>query len=578
MDFKNAVIEHLASILNLDKSTLTDIVEIPPQRDMGDFAFPCFRFAKEYKKAPNLIAIDFAETLEASEEVADFIDRIEAAGPYLNIYLNRAFYTASVARSVLDAGEDFLKSDRGAGETVLVEFSSPNIAKPFHVGHGFSTILGDVMANLYEHVGHDVLRLNHLGDYGTQFGKLMVAYEKWGDEDKLNENAIAELVRIYIKFHEVAENEPELEDEARVRFRNLENGEEYEYNLWKKFREYSLVEFKDTYDRMGIRFDSYKGEADYVDVLSDVVDILDEKGLLTESEGALVVDLEDEGMPPCIIRKSDGSSIYATRDIAAALYRKEEYDFSKLVYVVGLPQSLHFKQFFTVLKKAGFEWANDMYFVGFGLVKFPGDVKFSTRSGEVIYLEELLDETVNKTKEIIVENNKNREEQMSPEEISESAEIIGLAAVRYTYIRNGRERDIIFDWDEVLDFEGDSAPYMLYSYARARSILRKSGLSRSDLIEADLSLLDSAEEFELADEINKLHNSLDKAIENNEPSTLARQVMATARSFSKFYNQVSILQAYSEELKLARLALAEAFSTAMIVALRLLGMDTVERM
>ncbi len=577
MDFKKETAKFLADSLDIDIELISEIIEVPPQRDMGDFAIPCFRFAKELKKAPVGIAADFIETLESKEKL-NFINRIEAKGPYLNVFLDRGVFASDLINDVLTNRGEFLKSNSGNNETVLVEFSSPNIAKPFHVGHGFSTILGDVLANIYASQGYNVERLNHLGDYGTQFGKLIVAYDNWGDEASLTDDPIKELTRVYVKFHEEAEFNPELEDEARLRFRNLELGYEHEYGLWEKFRAYSVEQFKETYDRMGIRFDSYKGEAFYVDRLDEVVNTLTDAGIVSESEGALIVDLEDENMPPALIRKSDGSSIYATRDLAAAMYRKEHYDFDKLIYVVGLPQSLHFKQVFTVLKKAGFDWSDDCYFVGFGLVKLPDGVGLSTRSGDVVYLEDLLSESVKKTKEIIIKNNEKREDKMLDSEIDETAEIIGQAALRYTYLRNSRERDIIFDWDEVLDFEGDSAPYMLYAYARARSILRRSGLTAEEVTSADLTLLDSQEEFDLVNEISTLKSTIDYTLRNNEPSSFARQLMSLCRTFSKFYNSVSILQAESEELKIARLALASAFANVAKEALALLGMETAERM
>lgn len=574
MDFKKKTLEFLANELNVDLSTLEDIIEIPPQRDMGDFAIPCFRFAKILKKSPTLISQDFAEKIS---DLPEFMDRVEVAGPYLNVFLNASVFNRTVASSILES-DDLLKFDWGSGQTVLLDYSSPNIAKPFHVGHAFTTILGDVLARMYASTGHEVVRINHLGDYGTQFGKLIVAYEKWGDAAALKEDAIKELLRIYVKFHEEAKLNPELEDLARAKFRNLEAGEPYEYELWEKFREFSLNEFKRIYDRLGMYFDSYKGEAFYIDMLDKVVNLLEEKGILVDSQGAKIVDLEEYSLPPTIVRKSDGSSIYATRDIAAAIYRHKKYNFDKLLYVVGQTQELHFKQLFATLKKAGFDWADNMEFVGFGLVKFPEGVKLSTRSGDVVYLEDLINEAVSRTKAVIEKNNTNVDDMMSQEEIENASEIIALASVRYTFLRNGRERDIVFSWDEILDYEGDTAPYMLYAYARARSILRKSAIDAQELSSANLSLLSEEQEFELLTEINNLSVSLQQALKNNEPSIFARQIMTVCRSFSRFYNQVSILQADSADLKLARLALVEAFSKVVKAALALLGIDTVERM
>lgn len=576
MNYKDKTIEFLAENLDLSKDTLESLIEIPPQKEMGDFAIPCFQFAKQFRKNPALIAKDFAEKLNA--DLAEFIEKIEVKGPYLNIFLDRPKFNESIIKTILSDDKDFLKPNLGHQEKVLVEFSSPNIAKPFHVGHAYSTILGDVLANLYSAANYDVERLNHIGDYGTQFGKLIVAFDNWGDKEALKDEPITELTRVYTKFHKEAETQPELEDEARKAFHNLELGEEHELNLWKIFRNVSLAEFKKTYERLNISFDSYIGEAFYAPKLNDVIKLLEDKGLVEESQGALVVPLDDLNMPPCIVRKSDGSSIYATRDIAAALYRHKEYDFDQLIYVVGLPQELHFRQFFAVLKKAGFDFADDMYFVGFGTVKFPGDVKLSTRSGNVIYLKDLLDEAVHKTKEIIIENNKDREDKMSTEEIDKAAEAIGIAAVKYTFLRNGRENDIIFEWDEILDFEGDTAPYMQYTYARAKSILRNADVDLDSLEDVDLSVLTEDAEYNLCTEINLLPEAIAQALKDNEPANFARQVMSACRSFNKFYNQISILQADTEDLKMARLALSYAFSKVIKKALALLGIETVERM
>ncbi len=579
MDYKERTVDYLAETLELDKDELRSYLEIPPQEDMGDFALPCFRYAKTFRTAPQKIAEGFAEKLG---ELPDFISEVRCSGAYLNLFLARGPYCREIVREALEEGEAFAASDQGEGQTVLVEFSSPNIAKPFHVGHAFSTFIGDVLSRMYDHLGYDVKRLNHLGDYGTQFGKLIVAYDRWGDEDALEASPIAELLRIYVKFHKAAELEPELDDEARARFKALEDGREEEVALWKRFRELSLEEFNRIYKRLDVSFDSTKGEAFYSDKIPAVVKDLEEKGLLVDSDGAKVVMLEEEDIPPCIVLKSDGSTIYATRDLAAAIYRYETYKFDKNIYVVGLPQSLHFKQVFAVLKKAGFDWADDCVHVGFGLVKFPpeesGGITLSTRSGNVIYLEDLLDEAVAKTKAIIVENNKDRPDPMTDEEIDETAAAIGLGAVRYTFLRSGRERDIIFRWDEILDFEGDSAPYMQYAYARAQSILRRAGDSAPERCDYEKLELSSDSEFALCREMDHIRNALEQAAEAYEPSILARQTMSLCRAFSRFYNQMPILQAEDERLRQSRLTLCRAFSSVLKTALGLLGIKTVERM
>lgn len=387
MDFKEHIIEKIVDITGLEREVVEKSVEVPPDEKMGDIAFPCFPLAKVMRKAPPIIAQELAEKMSGD----DMIEKAQAAGGYLNFFLNREKFISETVSSALDAGEDWGKSDMGKGKTVLVEYSSPNIAKPFHIGHLFSTAVGNSLSKIYKHLGYDVQSLNHLGDWGTQFGKLICAYKRWGVKEVIEKDPINELLKIYVKFHEEAEKHPELDDEARGYFKKLEDGDEETTALWTYFRDISLVEFKRVYDMLGVKFDSYNGEAFYSDKMDEVVDILRDKGLLTESDGAQVVDLSELNIPPCIVLKSDGATIYATRDIAAALYRHRTYDFYKNIYVVGIPQSLHFKQIFAVMKKAGWDWADDCVHVGFGLVKLPGK-NMSTRHGDVVFLEDVLND------------------------------------------------------------------------------------------------------------------------------------------------------------------------------------------
>jgi len=450
-----------------------------------------------------------------------------------------------------------------------VEYSSPNIAKPFHIGHLFSTAVGHSLSRIYKQLGYKVESLNHLGDWGTQFGKLICAYKKWGDSEVIAKDPINELLKIYVKFHEEAEANPALEDEAREYFKKLESGDEEATGLWQHFRDLSLVEFKRVYDMLGVSFDSYAGESFYTDKMPEVVDILREKNLLEESNGAQVVDLSELNEPPCIILKSDGATIYATRDIAAALYRHRTYDFHKNIYVVGTPQALHFKQIFAVMNKAGWEFAKDCVHVNFGLVKFP-DKKLSTRHGDVVFLEDVLNESVNKTLEIIKENSPSIE---NPEEVSQK---IGIGAILYTFLKNSREKDIVFSWDSMLDFEGESAPYVQYSYARGKSILRRSNITARD---ADFSLVTTDEEYALVSQLNGFLDAVKDAAEKNEPFYVNRYVTNLARQFNKFYNNCPILKDdVDENVKKARLALVEASCHVIKSALYLLGIDTVESM
>lgn len=577
MDFRKTVATKVSEATGLDFETVNRLIEIPPQENMGDYAFPCFTLAKTMHKAPNMIASE----LSSDERVSDpCFSRVEAKGPYLNFFVDRGEYARAVLSEVMKAGTDYGSSEEGAGKTVIVEYSSPNIAKPFHVGHAFTTILGHSLARIYEKLGYSVVRMNHLGDYGTQFGKLITAYRLWGDESALNADPITELLRIYVKFHEEEKNDPSLTTSARENFKKLEEGCEEEVELWKKFRDMSLVVFNKLYDRLGVKFDNYNGESYYAKMADEVVSMLKEKNLLVESEGAQVVDLEEFGVPPCIILKSDGTTIYGTRDIAAILYRDEHYHFDKNIYVVGIPQALHFKQVFSVLKKAGYECADKCEHVGFGLVKFQ-NMKFSTRDGNIVLLEELLDESVAKTYELIKANAETRKSDMSDEQLREIAEKVGLGAVIYTYVKAGRERDIVFSWDQMLDFEGDTAPYLIYTYARTRSILRKAaeqGVFPAEEGSDLLSKLTGDEEFSCAKMIADLPDAIKKAAGSNEPFMVSRSVSNIARAFNRFYNNCSILGGDDLELKRARLSLCRCVCDAIEAGTYLLGISVVEQM
>ena len=576
MDYKSEIASKLAEITGIESEQVYKLIEIPPQVEMGDYAFPCFTLAKTLRKAPPMIAADIA----ADDRLASLgAMSAKNVGPYVNFFIDRSFYAAKTVDSIIKAGDNYGSDNEGEGKNVIVEYSSPNIAKPFHVGHAFTTIIGNSLAKIYTKLGYNVIRMNHLGDYGTQFGKLITAYRLWGDEKALNEDPITELLRIYVKFHEEEKKDPSLTDSARENFKKLEDGCEEEVALWKKFRDMSLVVFDKLYKRMGMEFDNYNGESYYAKMADDVANMLKEKGLLVESEGAQVVDLEEYGIPPCIILKSDGTTIYATRDIAAILYRHETYNFDKNIYVVGTPQALHFRQVFAVMKKAGFDYADNCVHVGFGLVKFK-NMKFSTRDGNIVLLEDLLNEAVAKTREVIEENSKARGQDMTKEQIDEIAEKVGIGAVIYTYVKSGRERDIVFSWEEMLDFEGDTAPYLMYTYARIKSILRKAqeqGIAPARG-EDKLSILTSDEEYNVIRTLADFPDAVKKAASSNEPFMISRQIALVARNFNRFYNNSSILNADSDEQKAARLALCEAVADTLKSGLDLLGIGVVERM
>ncbi|NCC79366.1 MAG: arginine--tRNA ligase [Clostridia bacterium] len=561
MDYKKLIAESISSALEIEAEDVLRSIEIPPKQEMGDFAFPCFQLAKKLRKAPNMIAADLKEKLDIPE-----IERVEVLGPYVNFFLNKSIYLEGVVQKVLEDQVDYGSSEFGEGKTVIVEYSSPNIAKPFHVGHLFTTVIGNSLSRIFKFQGFHTERINHLGDWGTQFGKLISGYERWVDKEKLQKSPIEELNRIYVRFHEEAEKDPSLDDEARQHFKNLEDGKEYEYNLWKEFRELSLMVFERVYRELGVEFDSYAGESFYGDKMDEVVDILEEKGILTESNGAKVVMLDDYNMPPTIIKKADGATIYATRDLAAAIYRKRTYDFHKNIYVVGSPQALHFKQVFKTLSLAGFEWADDCVHVGFGLVKFPGKM-MSSRKGDVVLLDDLLKEAVVTAEKIIHDKNPNLADKENV------ARKVGIGAIIFTYLKNSREKDIIFNWDEILSFDGETGPYVQYTYARAKSILRKNEKPE----QADLTLLSTQEEFELSKTLEGFGNAVKVAMEKYEPSVITRYVLQVAKDFNKFYNNCQINSAEAE-LKKARLQLVEATTIVIRNALELLGIETVEEM
>jgi len=577
MDFKSEVAQLLSNTTGLDIGTVFSAIEIPPQRELGDYAFPCFILSKTLRKAPPVIARELAEDPRLS---AKWIEKIQSTGGYVNFFVNHGEFAKVILTDLLTKGDDYGTSDEGEGRTVIVEYSSPNIAKPFHVGHAFTTVIGHSLSRIYEKLGYKVVRMNHLGDYGTQFGKLITAFRLWGDEEALRTAPIKELLRIYVKFHEEEKLHPELTQDARDNFRRLESGAAEETALWSAFRELSLKEFAVIYDRMGVQFDNYNGESFYSDRIPAVVDMLTEKGLLVESEGAKVVMLDEYKVPPCIILKSDGTTIYASRDIASVLYRWDTYHFYKNIYVVGSPQALHFKQVFSVIDKAGYDCAKDCIHVGFGLVKF-ADMKFSTREGNIVVLEDLLNESIAKTYEIIKVNALTRSTVISEEEIRDISVKVGIGSVIYTYVKSGRERDIIFSWEEMLDFEGDTAAYLIYTYARTRSILRKAteqGILPAAAGDKALSLLIMDDEYEVIRLLGDFPDAVRKAQNSNEPFMVARQTSQIARAFNRFYNNSSILLGTDELQRRARLALCEAVCTTISIGTNLLGISVVERM
>ena len=582
MDYKDLIASNLSDCTGLDKAQVLGLIEIPPKLELGDYAFPCFVLAKTLHKAPPMIANELKESPELIKGF-DGAVTVDTAGPYINFRIDKGLLARNVVSEIIEAGDQYGNKNIGEGKNVIIEFSSPNIAKPFHVGHAFTTILGNSLSNIYSRLGYNVIRFNHLGDYGTQFGKLITAYRLWGDEQAMQDNPIDELTRIYVKFHDECkvseEREKELEDTARDNFRKLEEGEAEEVALWKRFRDLSLEVFEKTYKRMGIKFDNYNGESFYSSRIPAVVKMLEEKGLLEESEGAKVVKLDDEGLPPCLVVKSDGTTIYASRDLAAVLYRHEEFNFYKNIYVVGRPQQLHFRQVFAVLKKAGYDFADDCVHVGFGLLKFKDNTAFSTRAGNIIKLDDFLDKTTEKTAEIIRKNSELRGGDMTEEQIAQVSETVGLGAVTYTYLKAGREKDIFFDWDDMLDFEGDTAPYLIYTYARIKSILRKAadaGVAGGSTDSA--AKLTAEDEYAVIRSLADFKDAVVKAAESYEPFMISRQIALIARNFNRFYNNSRILNVEDEEIRDARLKLCEAVADCLKSGLDMLGIGVVEKM
>ena len=564
-DFKIEVAQALKSkIEDLTLEEIVELIEIPPNSDMGDYAFPCFKLAKVFRKAPNMIASDLAENIA----VEGAVSKVEPAGGYVNFFVNKSQLAKTVINDVLTKGKKYGHSDLGKDKTVVIDFSSPNIAKPFHIGHIRTTVIGNALYKIYDSQGYETVRVNHLGDYGTQFGKLIVAFKLWGSKEAVEANPIPELLKLYIQFHDEAEKHPEMEDEARAWFTKLENGDKEAKELWQWFRDESLKEFARVYDLLDIEFDSYNGESFYSDKMDRVIDIIKDKGLLEESQGTNIVDLESYNMPPALITKNDGSTLYMTRDLAAALYRKENYNFEKCIYVVGSQQSLHFQQLFKVLELVGFEWAKDMIHVPFGMVALE-EGTMSTRKGRVVFLEDVLRQAIEKTKETMLEKNPNAQN------VEEIAKQVGVGAVVFQELSNSRIKDYTFSWERTLSFEGETGPYVQYTHARCCSVLRKANEEVSTDIDYNLiSDADSAEVLKLIASFNK---QILVALRKNEPHIVTRFVLDLAQAFNKFYHENPIL-VEDAELRKARIALVAATRQTIENALALLGMGAPERM
>ena len=562
MNHKELIASELAKVIEgLDQETILNLLEQPKSSDLGDIAFPAFSLAKIERKAPQAIAADIAEKIDASH-----FEKVVATGPYVNFFLDKSQISDQVIKSVIEAGADYGQQEEGQGANVTIDLSSPNIAKPFSVGHLRSTVIGDALSNIFRKMGYNTIKINHLGDWGKQFGLLMVAYKKWGSKEAVEANPIDELLKLYVRINAEIENDPALDEEGRLWFKKLEDGDPEATELWQWFRDESLVEFNRIYKLLGVEFDSLNGEAFYNDKMDEAVQILEEKGLLKESKGASIVELDDVNLPPAMIKKSDGATLYITRDIATAIYRARTYNFVKNIYAVGQEQSNHFRQLKAVLKKMGFDWSDDMIHVDFGLVT-KNRQKLSTRKGNIILLEPTLQEAISRAKAQIEEKNPELENK------EEVAHAVGVGAVKFYDLKTDRRNGYDFDLEAMVSFEGETGPYVQYAYARIQSILRKANFTPS--ADATYSLSDP-ESWEIIKLLQDFSRVVKRAAENYDPSLIAKYAINLAQAFNKYYAHTRILDESPE--RDSRLALS--YSTAVVLreALRLLGVEAPEKM
>ena len=562
MDNKQIIASELAKVIDsLDQDAILNLLEQPKSSDLGDIAFPAFSLVKVERKAPQAIAADIVEKIDTTH-----FDKVVATGPYVNFFLNKAEISGQVIKEVVKEGADYGQQNEGKGENVTIDLSSPNIAKPFSVGHLRSTVIGDALSNIFRKMGYNTIKINHLGDWGKQFGLLMVAYKKWGSKEAVEANPIDELLQLYVRINAEIENDPALDDEGRLWFKKLEDGDPEATELWQWFRDESLVEFNRIYELLGVEFDSLNGEAFYNDKMDEGIKILEEKGLLEESKGASIVNLDDVNLPPAMIKKSDGATLYITRDIATAMYRARTYNFVKSIYVVGQEQSNHFRQLKAVLKKMGFDWSDDMTHVDFGLVT-KNRQKLSTRKGNIILLEPTLQEAISRAKSQIEDKNPELENKEAV------AHAVGVGAVKFYDLKTDRRNGYDFDLEAMVSFEGETGPYIQYAYARIQSILRKADFTPD--ANADYRLND-AESWEIIKLLQDFSRVVKRAADNYEPSLIAKYAISLAQAFNKYYAHTRILDESPE--RDSRLALS--YSTAVVLkeALRLLGVEAPEKM
>lgn len=568
MDYKKYIAERI-KIDGVTPEEIASYLSVPPTNDMGDFALPCFKFAKILRKPP----VQIAEDLKNAYPTDHVICGVSAVNGYLNFSIDRTAFVKTTLDKIADEGEKYGSDTIGAGKTICIDYSSINIAKPFHIGHLSTTVLGGALYRILSFLGYKTVGINHLGDYGTQFGKLISAYKRWGDKETVQKGGIRALNELYVRFHREAETDPALDDEARAYFKKIEEKDEECLALFRWFKELTLKDVQKIYDLLDIRFDSYAGESFYSDKMQPVVDELKEKGLLKESRGAQVVDLEEYGMPPCIILKSDGTSLYATRDMAAAIYRKQTYDFYKCLYVVAYQQNLHFKQFFKVLELMGKDWAKDLVHVAYGMVSLE-EGTMSTRKGNVVFLEDVIRRCIEKAYEIISEKNPS----LQGEEKAKIAEQVGVGAVIFGALYNSKIKDIVFSYDKVLNFDGETSVYVQYTCARAKSVLQKAGVAAEKSRGYTLDFALNEAETDLAKALADFPDTVREAAEKYEPSFIARYAVDLSQKFNKFYFDCKILSAEDENKKAFRLDLTAATARVLTNAFALLGISMPDKM
>lgn len=567
INFKRIIAEKIAKAVELDVEEIYSYIEIPPNQDMGDYAFPCFKLAKALRKAPPIIATELKEKIEEDNNV----EKVDIAGGYLNFYINKLELVKSVLQEIDSKKENYGSNETGKNKNIVIDYSSPNIAKPFHIGHLRNTVIGAALYKIYKYLGYNTTSVNHLGDYGTQFGKMIEGYKRWGAEYDLESNPIDECMNIYVRINNLCKEDEAVLEQCRENFKKIEEGDPYCVEIWNKFKSLSLKEFQKIYDLLGVTFDSFNGEAFYSDKMDEVVEILEKNNCLKESEGAKIVDLEDKGLGVCMIKKSNGSTSYATRDLAAVLYRSRTYDFDKCLYVVAYEQNLHFKQIFEVAKNLEIpeKCLNGLEHVAYGMVRLTTG-KMSTREGTVIKVDELLQEAIDRVQKVIEEKNPEMENR------SEEAKKIGIGSVIFNNLCSTIIKDQVFDWNTVLNFNGETGPYIQYIYVRTKSVLEKAGYV-PNINEIKFELLQDKESLKVIQTLYNFENILMSVVDKNEPSLLARYLIELAQNYSNFYNENKIIDD-NKDIQNARVYLSYAVGNVLKTGAGLLGIQMPNKM